>query len=239
MNGLLYIVYGKEYVKLSIASIRRGRKFTNLPIFVVTNVRDNRWAGIPNVTMCYRNREQKDNRKAKLQMNRLSPFDNTLYIDCDTIIQRPGVEKAFQLLEGANFCMNRLTVFDKKLPKLYKRCMKKLGTQPPMTIFNGGIIGWRKGEAANKFFDAWYRAWQTFAHGREMPPLNCVIKKLGLTVAALPKDFFEPHIENPQAVIQHNWAMKPFCKRFGLPIWREYKPYNSRRNRNDFHWTNW
>lgn len=236
--GILYVVYGQQYANLSVASIKHGRRHSDVDICIVTNINGNPWKGIPSIHVKYFDRTQAENRVPKLRMRELTPFDKTLYIDCDTVIQRNGVEVVFELLDNSDLCLNHLMTFADKVPKVYKKCMDMVGGMSvPMKCYNGGIVGFSKNEKVTAFFELWYKIWKEFAHGREMPPLNCAIQKMPeLSISCLPLGFFAPASESNDAVIQHNWNMHKFCKKFSLPLWKEYKPFNNEKNKDDFRW---
>ena len=237
-SGLVYIVYGKDYAKLSAAAIRYSRRHTNLPIHVVTNVPTNPWEGLKGVSVKFFPRGQAENRRAKLQMNKLTPFDKTLYMDCDSVVRNPGIERAFELLDDADMVLNALMLFDTKVPEVYKKCMLKVGGTLPMMCYNGGIIGWKTCDSVDKLFSEWLCMFDQFGHGREMPPLNCALQKGLVKICPLPSGFFAPDGNIKTAIVQHNFGMAKFCREFNLPMWTEYKPYDNYKNRNDFRWAN-
>jgi hypothetical protein len=239
--GIYTVAYGEDYDRCAACAFRYGRKHTDLPIAVATNLRAGErckaWAEVPNVTFMYfANRNQGDNRRAKLQMDLISPFERTLYIDADSVIQNAGVERFAPLLDDNEMVFNWRITFGTgdRIWNIYARCMAMFGVKKPISIYNGGIIAFRKTPAVREFFRVWMSHWETFGCGREMPPLNCTIKEFEgkLKYTTFPLLFFADAQTHTDTVIQHNYS-RDFNQKFGIVPWTPYKPFDG--NKNDFH----
>ena len=240
-RGILLVAIGKDYERLAACACRYGRKFTDLPVLVVTDVKASEacqaWENIKGVEFIRGLYTQKNNRVPKLRMPFYTPFDQTLNIDVDAVIQNPGVEAAFDLLAKHDIALNFFSTFDVKIPQIYLKAMKRFGVMPPLPVYNGGIICFKTSDAIKDLFTTWLKFCEEAGRGREMPALNCAIQKHpAVKIAKLPKGFFEPHGPNTAAVVQHNYS-KDFRERFNLPEWQEYKPFDS--DPNDFRWRDW
>jgi len=178
-------------------------------------------------------RSKSESRRAKLQTGLLTPFDHTLYIDADSVVQHPGVEVFSDCLENHDMEFNWPITFKpgEKIWNIYARCMKKFGVMKPISIYNGGIIAFKKNPKVRGFFETWLRYWEVFGCGREMPPLNCAIKSTGINHSYFPLLFFADNSRNDACVIQHNYN-GDFNKRFGIAPWKEFKPFDG--NKDDF-----
>jgi hypothetical protein len=227
--GILTVAYGADYDRCAAHAFLWGRKYTDLPIFIITNVtqRSPVWEKVGNVKFLYFPREQRDNRRPKLGMDLLTPFDKTLYIDADSVIQNPGVGIFEKLLDDHEMVFNWRITFQpgEKIWNIYARCMKQFGVTKPISICNGGIIAFRKGESTRILFNTWLKMWEEFGTGREMAPLNCAIKKTGIDYGSFPLLYFADAGRSDNSIIQHNYN-GDFNKRFGIPPWKDYKPFD-------------
>lgn len=222
-RGIVVIAVGEEYQKIADACIKVSRNFTDLP-FCIIREQD---VGI----------EVEDNRVLKLQLHKYTPFDETLFIDADSLIQKPGVEEVFGQLENSDVAMR---LYDLWLPgdkvlRVYKQAMKTLGCRLPISIWQGGMWCFRKGETANRLFNVWYSFWNTMGRGRDMPSLACAVQKLGIMVKAIPPHLIAAETLEEDAVIQHNSV--GFKEKFDLPDWVRWTPFDT--DPTDFTWTTW
>jgi len=238
-RGLLYVVFGKQYDNLAVHTIIHSRLFTDLPIHIITNVsdRNEKWNGIKNISFSVFNTPQNRNRDYKTRMDLYSPFDETLYLDCDAVIRRNGIEHVFDLLQGKDLVLNMYLrwVLGDKILRIYKKAMKKSKVILPLCVYNGAIICFGRG--LKDFFILWNRIWKETGKGREMPALACAIKKSRITVQNLPSNFFASDIYAPDCVVQHNYNSHGgmnFFNEFGLPQIKEYKPFDN--NPADWNW---
>lgn len=233
MNGLLTIAFGREYDKIAAHTMRHSRKFTDLPIHVFTNLhgqdRSSVWDEIQNVTFdLFRCAENKHNRWAKMQMNLWTPFDKTIYIDADAVTQKTGIECIFDMLDHADFVLNRNHHWEQgeKIPNIYAKAMTACGAKLPIDCYNGGFLAWRKeGETVDKLFDTWHDYWVRTGKGRDMPALACAVQKVK-PLLYNPLPVFAPDKEDPRCIIQHNYN-GTFFKNFDLPTFRESKPFDN------------
>jgi hypothetical protein len=231
MNAGIYTVaYGMDYDRCAACALRYSRKFTDLPFFVATNLKQRckAWNEVSGVSFKYFERSQNDNRYAKLNMDLITPFDYTLYFDADSVIQKNGVEVFIPILNEHDMVFNWRITFQpgQKIWNIYAKCMKQFDVIKPISIYNGGLIAFKKTKAVREFFDMWLKMWEQFGRGREMPPLNCAIKKSGINIWTFPLLYFADNARNDSVIIQHNYN-DDFNKRFGIVPWSEYKPFDS------------
>ncbi len=241
-RGLLYVVYGREYERLAAATIEYSRRYTDLPIHVVINQElvQSGWKAIPNISFDHHpNVHQNHNRMVKTSMNIYSPFDETIYLDCDSVVQKEGIEYIFELLKDNDLVLNPLLrwfVGDKIL-RLYKKALIMSKVELPLVVYNGAIIGWKKGQRTLNFFNDWNKLWVALGKGREMHALSCVVKKRGMRVGELPSSFFSPDTPNEDSVVQHNYNSykgKDFFDEFGLPHIKQNHSFDS--DPKDWNW---
>lgn len=233
-KGIVTIAFGPEYDRIAAHTMRYSRRFTDLPICVLTNLykqdRHSAWDELENVTFdVFRGAEIHNNRWAKLQMGSRTPFDKTIYIDADALIQKPGIDCIFDMLDHADFVLNgpdRWRPGD-KVPNIYARAMLACRAKLPLTAYNGGFFAWNTGRMANAVFSAWLANWLLTGKGRDMPALACAIqlaRPLIFDVALSP--VFAVARKDPNCIVQHNYNAT-FLKDFGLPAYQESKPFDS------------
>jgi len=143
MVGILLFIFGDEYDKIGSACLRFSRQHTSLPVHVVTNIRQSdRWKGL-DVSFQYVDVPTKDNRDVKTQMYKYTPFHRTLYMDCDAVVQNPGLEDVFSLLDGKDVALYRFDRWEKghKVLSLYKEAMQMFDVGLPLNIWQGGLPG--------------------------------------------------------------------------------------------------
>jgi len=220
-RGLLMVAFGKKFDKMAAYAIKHSRRFTELPFTVLTNIkkekRCNIWNKIENINFIYINDITQNNRKYKTSMINYSPYDFTIYIDADSVIQHKGIERAFKKLENYDIMLNVYGLWVNRIPlSYYRRAMKILNVRPPVYIYYGAFIGFAKTENARKFFKNWKENWIKTRLPREMPALASTVKKMGnklkLVKTNNTDDIFSWKV-NFNAVIQHEYGAA-FWKRF-------------------------
>jgi hypothetical protein len=233
MNGIVTIAFGKEYDKIAAHTMRHSRNFTDLPIFVLTNlvpeerhllwqeIEDVQFILVPNV---------KD-RVAKMMMYVITAnlLEKAIYIDADALVQKQGLESIFDMLDHADFVLNGLHYWRKgeKVPKVYAKAMRVCGSTLPIECYNGGFMAWRPSATVEMVFKMWYDFWELTGKGRDMPALSCAIqqvKPLIFDVGLSP--VFAPAGKDPNAIVQHNYN-DTFFKDFNLPTYQENKSFDS------------
>jgi len=167
-QGIVYIALGNEYLTCAINSAASARAVgTICPISIIVNsdeaVSTVSAAGFIPLKV---NITTEDNRLVKTALIDYSPYDNTMYIDADTI-HRVAVDWAFDYLKSFSICcclaeinedLSRAGHITKEEIKYTQKiCQIKHPTQ-----FNGGMVLFRKDEVSKRFFEAWLREWQVF-----------------------------------------------------------------------------
>jgi len=180
-NGLLYVAFGEKFDKMAAKTIAYSQQFTDLPMTVLTNITDrcDRWEKTKNINFIEIKDRTGNNRNYKTTMINYSPYDKTIYMDVDSVIQQRGLEKAFDKLEGNDLLLNIYGQWVGMVPLSYYRAvMGKLGVSVPIIIYYGAFIGFCKTERAQRFFENWNANWKKSGIRREMPSLACTVKKM-------------------------------------------------------------
>jgi len=238
-NGVLYVVFGEDYDKVASVCAGHSRKNTKLPFHILADHdKTHRWKGISDVTWKNLNLPQKENRRAKLRAPWHTPFDRTLYLDCDAIIQNPGIDLIFEMLRNNDVVFFRCYRWEKgdKILRIYKRAMKMFKCSMPIDIWQGGIVGFNRNVRVSAFYSAWAEYWHKFGRQREMPCLACAAQKVPMKAGVLPPRFFAYESGmNPKSVVQHHVGGS-FMKKFGVPKWEKKAAMCSK---GDFNWVTW
>lgn len=239
-DGILILAFGEEYVKVAEACLKYSVKnIGDIPVCVLTNVCNHSFNRLDlpyGSIVSFVKAATKDNRGVKTSMINYTPFDRTLYMDCDCVIQNKLNPDIFNLLSDYYIIGNKFLEWESgdKVLKIYRKAMKMFYCTLPIRIYNGGCLLFDKSRECGQFFVRWNRYWNEFGCGREMPPLACAIqKRFSLNaVGSFREGFFEPDVMNPNAVIQH--YCNGFNEKFNVPAWNSYKPFDT--DPTDFTW---
>lgn len=208
--GILFVVFGRSFYNLAIKTIKHSRKFTGLPFFVITNIKNNDFKSIENTKYKYIDKPDALNRQYKTTMIDYSPFETTIYIDCDAVIQKGGIESVVELIEDNDILLNVYGTWTDQTKALsyYRITMENLKVKFPLVLYYGAFIVFKKTKQAYKFFKEWNKNWIKSGVKREMPALACTaklntetkIKKIML------KDGIFAWKPNEKAIIQHEYG---------------------------------
>lgn len=156
-EGIIYIAYGPRARHEATESIRSLRQHTDLPVAVVgepvggaqhITLADGGWGG----------------RLAKLSLDRLSPWEQTLYLDADTRIQG-DISIGFDILADGwelviapstrqgNDLLGNVSKADRQAT--FVELLHPLALQ-------AGVFWWRTCEAMHRLFAAWREEWARF-----------------------------------------------------------------------------
>jgi len=236
-RGLLFIAFGEEYDKLAARTIAISRKFTSLPILVLSNIhsdkRYHRWSEVPDIEFKYIDLPLEMNRGIKTSMIHYSPFDSTIFLDCDLVIQNEGIEKVFDMLGENDIVMEHWGNWNvgEKFFQLYKNAVVKTGTKLPLEIYCSAFIAFHKNQKLIEFFDLWNKYWKISGCNRDMPALACAVKNSNLntvkTVFKNDKIFAYKKLQS-EAIIQHRCGPE-FFRHFKIPRHKEWKPFDNKK----------
>ena len=240
-KGILYISFGKDCDILAANTIAYSRQFTDLPICVLTNIKNrcSKWNEINNITFIEVDAKLNENRDYKTRMYFYTPFDETLYLDCDSVIHNKGVEKLFDM--DVDLVLNSLLYWKPadKIINLYKKAMKLTAISLPLRVYNGAFILFNKKLEINKFFKLWNSYWKLTGSGREMPALACALKNSNLNINILKAGIFAPDYYFPNSIVQHNYTPngnKNFFEKFNIPVIQLSKPFDHQGTQKDWTW---
>ena len=242
-EGFLTVAFGKEYDKLAAATMSYARRFTQLPICVLTNIeptnRNAMWETVDNVKFERITWSQDHNRHIKTRMDMFTPFEQTLYLDCDAVIEKAGIEQVFDLIPKDGLLLNRYMRWEvgDNVYRLYRTAMQTLQVQLPLDVHNGAFIGWNKSPITDIFFEVWHKFWLLTGCGRDMPALACAAKTTEIEITTAPPQFFNPggHDVDRNTLVQHHYKCICFYEHFNLSdTFSKYKPFD--KHEDDWVW---
>jgi len=210
-RGILYICFGKEFDEALADLTRISRKNTNLPITVLSNTttKSSKWDESDDINFEFFDMKQSENRQIKTQAVFHSPYKETILLDSDTVIQKPGIEKVFSLLGDVDIVTNPVFKIQKGSSyfNIYINAIKATGITPPLTVHSGGFLVFRKNQKVQDFFNLWHQYWKLLGSGREMPALACALKNSNIKIKEL-SNFFACSKKDKNCIIQHNYWEK-------------------------------
>ncbi len=215
MQGIVVIAFGKEYDKLAAYTVGYSQRFTDLPFCIMTNVRERhpKWGDEENVQFKYFDLKDNQNRMLKTTLVEHTPFDTTMYMDCDSLIQKIGISDVFNMEKDMVFNEYCSWSPSEKIPRLYADMFKKHDISRRVTIFSGVCFFFKQNDNVKAFFELWNRLWIEEGKGREMHCLAVAAIESGINCATFP-GLFSPDMYNT-SIVQHK--NQGWNDRYGIP----------------------
>lgn len=195
-KGFLYVAFGTEYDKVAAYSVKHLRTVSSLPVCVVTNlVKQNRssiWSGIKDVVFRYLKLNDLESRVAKCKPDIISPFEKTIYVDCDTVVLSKKFVEVFDFLDFCDIALPAHTIqesIDRLKMPIYKQAIKDFRPKKVDYVYQAGVLAFRKNKRVRSFFELWYSYWRK-RKLRDMPCLVCAIGNFpDISIMHLSKDY--------------------------------------------------
>lgn len=173
-QGVLYIAYGEQaraQASISIQTLRRHAP--RLPVAVVSDT------PLGDTQHIYHPEADKGARTQKTQMYRLSPFEETLFLDADTeVLATPAV--GFKMLQYVDLVLaqdpKRIFADNNWLHLNQEEIAyteQILGSRQYM-YFNSGVIFFKRNERVEAMMDAWHEEWKRFGEHDQMALLRAI-----------------------------------------------------------------
>lgn len=145
-RGVIYVVTGgRSYLGELMTSLRSLRQYEpDLPVTVFSTFAVPPRRGLSRITA-----DALDNpHKIKVWSLRRSPYEETLFLDTDTLIRRP-LTALFRELDGRDFCAANAHVADYSVRPPRFLAMVKLGG------YNTGVLLFRRAPGVHAFLERW------------------------------------------------------------------------------------
>lgn len=231
--GVLYLALGSEFDKLTAATARHSRANTSLPFYVLTNLDEisAEWKEVSNVRFKYIPIPSEKNRTLKVSLIDYTPFDRTLFMDSDAVIQRPGIENMFKLLDDKDIVCQYYGYISEDaekidfLNKTYAFLAGLLNENYPIHLFSEAGFLFNRNKSGKEFFERWRKYWRMMGCGRDMPGFSFAVKHYFSRVETLKcnKSRLCTNVEDETFLIQHK-GFKGFTKKFNLPEYEDWNP---------------
>ena len=163
-------------------------------------------------------------RMVRTNMLDYTPFENTLALDADSLIQNRGVELFIDLLQDADFAGVNTYVIDigKTMPRIYRSAMLHLGARCPLTMWSGACWAIRNSKQSREFINKWHECWTylcSIGNIRDMPALASAVQTTDFNLVEFPRNFFGHYDYSPEYTVQHSYyGSKPhYWERFNIP----------------------
>jgi hypothetical protein len=207
-RGIVYIVTGDPaYAAMCLASMASLRDWGyEDSVFIITDQADRPWPRdktilhhIPAATSA------QTSRYWKTQVGRISPFQRSIYLDCD-ILATSSLESMWQEVkpEGVGFVLDFYPTLHRALIMEYGRLIVPSETLRSFSLsehcstaeiaeidgpyYNSGVFCWEHTDETINFFSHWHQEWKRFAQ-RDQFALARALKSSGVTVYRLPESY--------------------------------------------------
>jgi glycosyltransferase involved in cell wall biosynthesis len=215
-KGVLIVAVGRRYLDLALSCAKSIKQYSNLPIALVTT-ENLSLEEKTNFQMILNTRrsdfgfsDQQEARLLKGASYWISPFNETIYLDADTVC-RGDIDCIWRFLGSAQIAMTKdaiaPTVGRSLVKGMEKDCtVQRLGAD--FAQYSGGVLVWRRGLHVEKFFENWLAEWLVW----------CAIDQLALARAlhrtkiipiTLPAEFNVTSLDcqaAPNAIVIHHLA---------------------------------
>lgn len=183
--GYLYIAIGDVFLREAEISARSLRRFTKFPVYLIT---DNpvfysaffdKIIKVENIGRSF---------EVKITGMQISPFDKTVFLDCDTFVCEP-IDEIFDLLDRFDMAMS---VYQGGISKSFWDKYKpdyKLSLTDTLYEYHTGVIGFRKNENVNSFLDKWLDIHRELNIYADMATFREAFLKHPLMIAPLPYEY--------------------------------------------------
>lgn len=153
--GIVYVAFGYDYLLMAAHSAATAKK-TNpgIKCLVITNLpfdNDKVQPSSPFDYVTKIEKESKYNREIKTNIIQYTPFERTLFLDCDTEV-RGSLDPAFRCLDYYDLALKMDVSPANKIYELVPSIPGKL-----FPIYNSGAIFFKYNDSMYKVFDLWHR----------------------------------------------------------------------------------
>ena len=187
LTGIIYCLSGdpiyKSYLKASIRSLR-NQGYAG-PISVVTDQALN----IQGVNVIPP-RVYSSPKELKVMMGFMSPYDKSLYLDCDVYAMAP-FDDIWSYLDGSDLAMvlgGIQSIGGVRFGKQEERDYTVALCGPTSPHYNSGVILWNKTQALSTFWMTWHAEWTRFSDVDELA-LARALSILNQPVVGVPSRF--------------------------------------------------
>lgn len=169
-RGVVYLAFGAPYLAMALVSAASLRASNpSVPICMLTNVTEHPpdvswWGGRAEDRWVYIEDRSEMNRHYKTDMLAITPFDRTLFLDCDTFVVG-DVDRIWGLLDHFDLVLRPVPRPGDRSVRILQGSLR-LGD---VTHFNTGVFGFRRTDATADFFRRWNDGFRAMKLGVDQP----------------------------------------------------------------------
>lgn len=188
-RGIVYIAYGDRARRSVARAVESAREFTQLPVAIVGDI-DPRIEGAQFIGYD----SEHTGRLAKLNLDTLSPYDYTLYLDADTRIKSRDICRGFSILAaGYDVVMAHsenqgIEFLSHSTPTDREQTRVALGNLEPMQL-QAGVIFFVKNSETAALWSEWRNEWRNAGGGQDQGALLRALDKAPLKLWVLSLDW--------------------------------------------------
>jgi hypothetical protein len=183
--GVIYVALGPAYAIMAMVSINSIRIYSDVPISIIIDKSTADIVKLPKLdNVIIIDNCIEENRLIKSKIYDLSPYENTLYVDCDTII-KANIIDCFDYLEYFDIAVKQR---QKAFPASGKGALKifngnKIVANQPH--WNSGVIAFKKNSKTKKMFNHWSYLQKNLNYEFDQPALAQAVIQSDLRVVSL------------------------------------------------------
>ena len=171
--GVIYLAFGAPYLAIALRSIRSLRE-TNpgLPVCLVTNcpVEASQIDLLdPSDSIVVLEESQARNRSIKTSINKISPFERTVFLDCDTVVMG-SLANGFRFLDNFDLAFRLNPYPQTRKGKADIKIMEGL-TVGDCPHWNSGVMFFAKRPETDLFFERWNQNFEALENGYDQVSL--------------------------------------------------------------------
>lgn len=210
-RGVVYVAYGDQArVQAALSARTLVERNPGLPFRVITDERFVKQARFPEMLTIYHEDTDPGARGVKLNVDLLSPFDHTLYLDADTRVMQ-DITMPFDLLDrGWEMCIAPCRQQEPDEVHGHINAEERAATFEEIGFdilaLQAGVIYFRKCDAVHHLFAEWREEWARW-HDMDQAALMRAIVRCPVKLFPLNRSY------NGGRVIQHFYT---YARREGL-----------------------
>ena len=161
-NGVLYIAFGVAYLAMTLVSFASLRKTnSSVNVHVVTNIAFDfttvdGWDSNRD-SFIFLDMPTEDNRKVKCALDQHTPFQRTIFLDCDTVVLK-DLSMAWDLLDEFDIAIKQ-NANPQRDPRKADPVIFRGYRAGALPHWNSGVVLFRKNDKTRKFFERWWAAY--------------------------------------------------------------------------------
>ena len=197
--GVVYLAMGPAYAVLAGLSIKTLKKFSDIPVTVIVDdsVKFHSESLGADTIKCISNLVS-ENRTIKSRIYEMSPYENTLFIDCDTIING-DVAGCFHYLEYFDIAIKQRTKAFSRLGKGSLTLFNGKHIVSELPHWNSGVIVFKRNKKTKKMFQDWAELQSKLKYNFDQPALAEAIIRSEVRVVSLEETW---NFQNCRAVYE-------------------------------------